>query len=471
MATTLFLDTFTGPAGNLAGHVPDVSPGSAAWGSATDQLSLNGSGQALRAATGANWGAHSVDFTGNELNVSAGYTVSADMVYLYSGVGADPGDDIMVVRFKTENNLFLFSSGHNFLVIEATGTGIEAYAVHYDSANVQHQFAPVAVSPGTHELKVVASLTEASFYIDGVLQETIATAAPRSWVVNISCYGNFVGDVAANDLGFSRIQVTTLGDSPLVGAGDRPVTITLPAGTPAFLREGHAIDPVSAFAQVPMRTGHSRKRRIFTVAPRIVSVQLQLNQAPMTALDDWYENTLHAGERRFAAQVQNQGPGLRWWEAQWLEPYTAEQPTSAVWRVRGQLLLTGEGSETAPDTSALDIEFNAALSGSAALTVGAAIAAEILAALVRSTRLAAEFVAALLHVAAPDNLRLEAGEFLLAESGDTLVSEAGRSLYLEAAGDLLQENGDDLLIETGSEMLLETGDSLLMQGGEYVLLE
>lgn len=139
-------------------------------------------------------------------------------------------------------------------------------------------------------------------------------------------------------------------------------TITAPDGAPVFLAEGHGIEEDSVFAQVGYTTGHSRARRVWTVPERAVAVSWLLDADVMAAVDDWYENTLLAGTRQFAARVRNQGAGsaLLWWTARWID-FQTEMLNLGRGRVSGMLLLTGEGSETGPETGALAMEVEIAL--------------------------------------------------------------------------------------------------------------
>lgn len=158
--------------------------------------------------------------------------------------------------------------------------------------------------------------------------------------------------------------------------------ITPPPGTPPFRVAGHAISPGSVYGDVPMGAGHGRKRRLYTQAPRDVDVSWRLTQAQMTAVHDWFENTLIVGERPFAALVANQGPGLRWWEAKWLAPYKHRPLPGGRWLVTGQLRLAGAPSAEAPGASSLSLSISVALTGSATLTVGKPLAVEFEVALV-----------------------------------------------------------------------------------------
>lgn len=184
--------------------------------------------------------------------------------------------------------------------------------------------------------------------------------------------------------------------------------IRLPAGTPCFLAAGHGITPDSVYADVRMRTGHARKRRIYTSAPRVVDVAWVLEAEQMTAVDAWYEDVLLAGERAFAAQVKAQGPGKLWWRARWVEPYEAEAMHLGRWRVTGRLLLTGVGQVEDPYIPEMEVEFGAALTATAVLTV--------------VPLLGVEFGAALTGTATPtDALWTQSGEFILTQNDEPLL--------------------------------------------------
>lgn len=151
--------------------------------------------------------------------------------------------------------------------------------------------------------------------------------------------------------------------------------LTLPPGTPGFQAEGHAIELKPLYADTPMRTGHPRKRRLYTVVPRTVPVLLILTQDQMTAFHDWFEGPLAAGANTFSAQVARQGPGLLWWEARFVEPYTAEPMAGVYWRVTANLLLTGVGSPTAPYTPNMFAAVYVGLSGAASIQASALLSA------------------------------------------------------------------------------------------------
>ena len=197
--------------------------------------------------------------------------------------------------------------------------------------------------------------------------------------------------------------------------------LTLPDGTPAWLADPHAIELVPLYADVPMRTGHDRRRRVFTVAPRLVRVGLQLTAAQMLALHDWYEGPAKAGAEYFSTQVANQGPGLLWWQARFAEPYSADAgEAGASFRVQAKLLLTGVGSVNGPYNRALVANTTIALTGTAALTLPLNLSADTVIALLSNIPMSADTVIALRS--SEYELR-EDGSYILREDGSFVVRE------------------------------------------------
>lgn len=166
--------------------------------------------------------------------------------------------------------------------------------------------------------------------------------------------------------------------------------ITVPAGTPVFLADGHAIEQLPAFSDVQTGSGHGRKRRTRSSPPRRVSVSLNLNAAAMQAFDAWFEDTLQVGQLSFSARVANQGPGLMWWEAKWVEPYTAEPRGFGKWRVTGTLFLSGEPSSDGPTITSLGLEVSLALKGSGSIVSDTSLAVEYSLALLTALSLGLE---------------------------------------------------------------------------------
>ena len=156
--------------------------------------------------------------------------------------------------------------------------------------------------------------------------------------------------------------------------------ITLPGGFPCWLAAGHesARDPV--YAHTPMRTGHTRQRRVYTTAPETRNVSLILDGAQAARFHAWFENDLSAGEASFSARVHQFGPGMGWWPARFVEPYKAEpfaSPKGVKWRITAQLTLYGEPQDEGPDLSLLTAEIAVPLQGRAVLTSEARMASEI----------------------------------------------------------------------------------------------
>ena len=167
--------------------------------------------------------------------------------------------------------------------------------------------------------------------------------------------------------------------------------ITAPAGTPDFLADGHEVEEFDAYARVGYATGTARTRRVRTAVERVVAVRWLLTAAQMLAVDDWFEVALDAGSREFAARVASQdGAGVLWWRARWLRYETQMLPMGRG-IVTGALFLTGSGSATPPDTSAMAMEIVAALTCTPAVPPQvAAMAMEIAVALVPSAYMAME---------------------------------------------------------------------------------
>lgn len=161
-------------------------------------------------------------------------------------------------------------------------------------------------------------------------------------------------------------------------------TIIAPPEAPVFLADGHEIENLSRYAQVPMQTGHSRPRAVRSQRERMINVVWFLEAAPLLAVYEWYEGTLEAGTRLFAARVATQGPGptsgtwpsLSWWTARWVE-FQTEMLHYGRGRVFGKLYLIEGPFEAGPDLSSLAMEILAPLLGSATPTIPADLAMEI----------------------------------------------------------------------------------------------
>ncbi len=200
-----------------------------------------------------------------------------------------------------------------------------------------------------------------------------------------------------------------------------------PSSLPTFLATGHGIELGDDYAGVKRGSGHSRKRPTSTGRPRIVSVAWLLNEAQMTALDDWFENALVVGANTFTAEVANQGPGQLFWEARWVEPYTSDPqatPQGLLWTVTGRIQLFGEGEAARPLTGDMAAEIDVAMLGSGSLVLpDTPLAAEIIVALEQITPLLAEIRVALLSTSTP----LSAEILVALDGSGSLVPGSGSS--------------------------------------------
>lgn len=165
-------------------------------------------------------------------------------------------------------------------------------------------------------------------------------------------------------------------------------TIIAPPEAGVFLADGHEIQELSRYAQVPMQTGHSRARVVRSQNERMVNVSWFLEADALLAVYEWYEGALKAGTRLFAARVATQGgdpstgvwPSLSWWTARWVE-FQYEMLHYGRGIVTGRVYLIEGPFQEGPDLGALAMEIRVPLLGSATPTVPADLAMEITVAL------------------------------------------------------------------------------------------
>ena len=124
-------------------------------------------------------------------------------------------------------------------------------------------------------------------------------------------------------------------------------SLLLPATLPHWLAAGYASEPESIYGRAQMSTGHTRIRRVFTVADRKEQVSMLLSDAQLAAFHAWHELDLQAGLLPFAAQVANLGPGLVWFDALMLD-YTSTPQPGGISMLGATLLLRGSPSATGP---------------------------------------------------------------------------------------------------------------------------
>jgi hypothetical protein len=201
--------------------------------------------------------------------------------------------------------------------------------------------------------------------------------------------------------------------------------ITAPSGTPVFLAEGHNVQERGRHESVQFQTGHSRTRTVRSALERIVAVEWFLEEDVAAAVYEWGENTLQAWSREWAAQVVSQdGPGLLWWTAKWLEMPTWEALHFGRKRLSGRLFMTGEGSPDAPNTSSMAVEFSDGLqAGVLRIPAGARMAIEFSDGLIRIDSLRIEFSDGLVVRVSGDQRRTEAGTIRNVEGGQIRETE------------------------------------------------
>ena len=124
-------------------------------------------------------------------------------------------------------------------------------------------------------------------------------------------------------------------------------TIRLPATLPVWQLDGYASQESPMFAHVPMQTGHSRTRPIYTASERTETASLRLTAAQLAIWHAWHEDTLLAGVMPFACPVAAPGTGVQWYEALVLSySYTPEPGDVHV--IECRLLLRGQPSTVGP---------------------------------------------------------------------------------------------------------------------------
>lgn len=192
-----------------------------------------------------------------------------------------------------------------------------------------------------------------------------------------------------------------------------------PAGTPCFLLAGHGITPGLLHDDLPANIGHGRRRRLCTVAPRVVDVSLALNDVQSAAWDEWFESVLIVGSAKFTAEVAPIGSSSRYYAAEWVDPPVWGAKIRGKWQVSGSLLLTGDGSDELPQGTTLVDEYVVALTGTAVIASAVKFSDEYVVALIQSTLLADEYVVALTQTI-PTYFEREDGGDILREDGSKL---------------------------------------------------
>jgi len=202
--------------------------------------------------------------------------------------------------------------------------------------------------------------------------------------------------------------------------------IFVPTGLPDPLIRGHSQTIDDQFDHVPMVQGQGRKRRLYTASNRTAQVVWLLTEEQMLAWDTWFEETLDRGNRQFACPVAKLGPGgFEYWTAQFIDPDVDEPILSpaGLWEVSAAVLLTGEPSDTLPDTGELALSTLVTLGGTAVLYVPAPLVLATPVSLGATVGLSLDTPVTLAAAGAPDFELREDGGFELREDGGKEVRE------------------------------------------------
>lgn len=202
MATTLFLDTFTGGAGSLSSHTPDISPAPHTWADtfgSGQYFNLNGAGAVN--PTGTSFSGHTTcrAIPTVPFDCPDGLSFSAGL-YLNSSSGS--GEDVSCNLIASGSIATIQSYSPSAGVVRiAASVGADA-------------FTEVSVSIGVvHDVEVTASGTSASLFIDSVHQQDIvlsSAVAVTADYVQISASSGFT------DANFAISSVMLVATDPAV---------------------------------------------------------------------------------------------------------------------------------------------------------------------------------------------------------------------------------------------------------------
>lgn len=197
--------------------------------------------------------------------------------------------------------------------------------------------------------------------------------------------------------------------------------VTAPPEAPEFLANGFSAGDDPVFSDVPVGTGHARRRRVYTLPLRTVRLRWLLEAGALAAVEDWYENALQAGALSWAARIADpSSPSLLWCEARWIS-FSIEMLHYGRGVLSGELLLIGDPTPTAPASYLLELSVSAALRGMpSTLSPPWSPAIDFAASLDSVRPWELTFVAELLSYGV-GALLLEDGDYLLTEAGDRIL--------------------------------------------------
>jgi hypothetical protein len=282
-----------------------------------------------------------------------------------------------------------------------------------------------------------------------------------------------------------------------------------PAGTPPFLRDTHELEVISRYANTQVQTGAMIRRRMWVSTAEYANVVLELSTPVMAEYDEFFEDTLEAGTKKFSAQIQNRGPGLLWWSCRFFEPYTVEYLGGIWWRLSAKLILFDEGSVEGPEPTTLVGSVHIGLQATAVVVAEQPLSGSVVIALERnlvvtalsgSVDIALEIASYLPPAAVGSSVGAGVAHGVAVSAGSAnvasatsvgIASGAGRSLRIAdgSSAGVAVVNGvqasdsgagsaagtstvTGVSIGTGADaLLLETSDYLLLEDGFRLLLE
>jgi hypothetical protein len=162
--------------------------------------------------------------------------------------------------------------------------------------------------------------------------------------------------------------------------------ITQPSGLPPYLIAGHSTIWQSPFVDLVFCTGHRRRRRVVTRQVQTYAVSQILERDQMAAFQRWFRDTLRGGERRFSANVKEQGAGMLWYDAAFLQMPTLTAMHLGRWQMDGVIEARGDGSITGPALGNFSTSVSIAFLGTARIQVDKLFHTSVRISLLRSLR-------------------------------------------------------------------------------------
>ena len=159
------------------------------------------------------------------------------------------------------------------------------------------------------------------------------------------------------------------------------VGIYWPQELPCWLLDSHEGQDEDIFARTPVDYGPDRLRRMYPTVPHVRKAALFLHGDTPKIFHEFFENDLDVGSRRFLAPFREIGAFERFYECEFVEPYSADYVSLAgakrAWRVQCKFRLYGNG-EPSPYLKPAELEmgFGIGLRGSGKATSTSALSME-----------------------------------------------------------------------------------------------